>query len=90
MCDLFPSETIISNPGWFRDGTIVDMMRHTVTSNLTGGATAPVSISSTITVSNVTVVDDDGASYVCCSGSESSSAATLNVLGKCHTFIITL
>ena len=87
---FFPSGTFPSNPGWLRDGTIVGMMRHTVTGNLTGGAVTPISVSSTLTVSNVTVVDDDGASYVCGSGSSISTSATLNVAGRCHTFIMTL
>ena len=68
-------------PGWLRNGTTVDMMRHNVTSNLTGGASAPVYISGTVTVSNVTVLDD-GALYKCGLGSIISNSATLNVVGK--------
>ena len=90
-CMVFlPSGTFPSNPGWLRNGAATDMMRHTVTSNLTGGVSAPISISSTLTVSNVTVVDDNGVSYVCGSGSSISTSATLNVVGKCHIFIMTL
>ena len=78
---FFPSGAFLSNPGWLRNGTGVDMMRHTVASNLTGGTGTPVSITGTITVSNVTVVEDDGVSYVCGIGSASSSITTLNVVG---------
>ena len=87
---FFPSGTIISAPAWIRNGTTVDMMSHTVTSNLTGGAATPVYISSTLTVSNVTVLDDNEVSYMCGSGSGLSTAATLNVVGKYNTFIMTL
>ena len=81
-CVIFFPSGFPSSPGWLRNGTIVDMMD--ITSNLTGGTTPPISISSTVTVSNVTVLDDDGVSYGCGSGSESSNAATLNVVGECH------
>ena len=81
-CVLFLSSGIPSNPLWARDGAAVDMMRHTVTGNLTVGATVPVSVSGTITVSNVTVLDD-GAIYQCGIGSMISNSAILNVVGKC-------
>ena len=79
---LFPSGTFLSNPLWGRNGVAVDMMRHTATSNLTGGTTTPVSINSTLTVSNVTLVDDDEVFYQCGFGLAVSNAATLNVVGK--------
>ena len=89
-CVVFIPSGLPTSPNWGRDGAVVDMMRHVVTSNLTGGTTTPVSISSTLTVSNVTVVDDDVVSYQCGIGSESSTAAILKVVGKCHTFIISI
>ena len=76
-----PSGAFLSNPGWNRNNAAIDMMRHTITNNLTSGTTVPVSISSTLTVSNVTVFDD-GVSYVCGIGSAISSVATVNVVGK--------
>ena len=80
-----PSGAFLSEPGWNRNNAAVDMMRHTITSNLTSGTTAPVSISSTLTVSNVTEAGDDGVSYQCGIGSDISNAI-LNVVGKysCH------
>ena len=81
-CVFFVSSGFPVAPGWLRNDAVVDMMRHTVTSNLTGGTTAPVYIGSTVTVSNVTLVDDDGVSYDCGIVSIMSSSATLNVVGK--------
>ena len=81
-CVIFISSGIASNPQWGRNGVAVDWMRHTITGNLTGGTIAPVSIGGTITVSNVTVVDDDGVFYQCGIGLSISNAATLNVVGK--------
>ena len=81
-CVVFlPPGSFVSALGWRRDGITVDRMRHTITSNLTSGVSAPVTISGTITVSNVIVVDDDGVSYQCGIGSASSGIATLNVVG---------
>ena len=79
-CVVFIPSGLPSSPNWGRNGVGVDMMRHTVTSNLTGGAT-PVSVSSTVTISNVTVLDD-GVSYTCGIGSGVSNGAMLNVVGK--------
>ena len=70
------------SPTWLRNGAAVDRMRHTITSNLTGGISAPVYISGTVTVNNVTVLDD-GALYQCGILSAISNNATLNVVGKC-------
>ena len=80
-CVVFIPSGLPSSPNWGRNGAIVDMMRHSITSNLTGGATAPLSVSSTLIVSNVTLFDD-GVSYVCGIGSAISSVATVNVVGK--------
>ena len=79
---LIPSG-IPSNPGWLRNGEAVAVMRHTITSNLIDGAAAPVNISSTVTVINVTVLDDDGVLYQCGIGPVISNSATLNVVGEC-------
>ena len=81
-CVIFISSGIPSLPQWVRNGAVVDMVHHTITSNLTAGATTPVNISSTVTVSNVTVSDDDGALYQCGILSAISNNATLNVVGK--------
>ena len=82
-CVIFLSSGTPSSPGWLRDGVTVDMIHHTIVSNLTGGTAAPVYISSTVAVSNVTAFDDDGALYQCGIGSTTSDSATLNVVGKC-------
>ena len=82
-CVVFISSGVPSPPQWVRNGAVVDMVHHTITSNLTAGATIPVNISSKVTVSNVTVSDDDGALYQCGVGSTISDSATLNVVGKC-------
>ena len=81
-CVILISSGFPSNPGWQRNNTSVDMTRHTVTSNLTDGATVPVYVSSAITVSNVTVLDDDGAQYQCGLGTAVTNRATLNIVGK--------
>ena len=73
-------------PGWLRDGDSIDVMRHTITSNLTGDSAAPAYINGTITVSNVTELDD-GAMYQCGIGSLLSNSATLNVVGKRTIFL---
>ena len=79
-CVVFiPSGTPVA-PGWTRNGEPIDMMRHTLANNLTG--VAPVYVSNTVTISNVTVLDDDGALYQCGIISIMSSSATLNVVGK--------
>ena len=80
-CVVFISSGIPTNPVWGRNGVAVDIIRHTVTGNLTGGTTAPIFISGTLTVSNVTILDD-GVFYQCGIGSSVSNAATLNVVGK--------
>ena len=83
-CVIFIPFGFLSVPGWSRNGVIVDTIRHTITSNLTGGSAATSTyISSTVTVSNVTVSDDDGALYQCGIGSTISNSATLNVVDKC-------
>ena len=86
-CVIFiPSGAPVS-PAWLRNDVTVDMMRHTITTNLTGGATVPIFIKSFVTVSNVTVFEDDGALYQC--GIQSiSDSATLNVVGKCIHIMI--
>ena len=69
-------------PAWLIDGVTVDMIRHTIVSNLTSGTATPAYISSTVTVSNVTV-SDNGVLYQCAIGPVLSNSATLNVVGKC-------
>ena len=81
-CVVFLLSGIPSNPQWLRNDVTLDMMRHNVTGNLTGGIATPAYISGTITVSNVTVLDD-GALYKCGIGSTISNNAALNVVGKC-------
>ena len=85
-CVVLISSGFLSTPGWNRNGAVVvaTAMRHTITSDLMDDAAAPVNISSTVTVSNVTVLDDNGALYQCGLGSAISNSATLNVVvGKC-------
>ena len=80
-CVIFLLSGFPSTPQWARNSVTVDMMRHNVDSNVSDGASAPAYISGTVTVSNVTVLDD-GALYQCGLGSEVSSSAILNVVGK--------
>ena len=88
-CVIFTPSGIPLSPQWARNGAAIDMIRHTITGNLTGGTTAPAYISGTATVSNVTVLDD-GALYQCGIGSIISNSATLSVVvGKCvHMYVI--
>ena len=85
-CVIFISSGALVIPGWLRDGDSIDVMRHTITSNLTGDSAAPAYINGIITVSNVTVLDD-GAMYQCGIGSIISNSATLHVVGKCTIFL---
>ena len=62
-CVVFIPSGFLSIPQCARNVVTVDRMRQTVTNNLTGGATAPAYISGTVTVNNVTVLDDEGALY---------------------------
>ena len=50
-------------PAWLRNGTNVNKTRHTVVGNMTNNI-APAYVSSTVIVSNVTVLDD-GTQYRC-------------------------
>ena len=85
-CVIFIQSGILTTPGWIRNGSVVVSMRHTVTNNLTDGVTAPIYISSTVTVSNVTVLDDEILYQCGILSFISSNSATLNVVGKCvHT-----
>ena len=79
-CVVFiQSDEISISPGWLRNGSNVDMIRHIVMDNRTNAV--PEYIGSTITVSNVTLFDD-GVLYQCGILVRSNSA-TLNVVGKC-------
>ena len=70
-------------PGWLRNGTNVDSIRHTIVGNLTMESIAPAYISSRVTISSVTVFDD-GAQYHCDILSLiTSNSASLKVVGKC-------
>ena len=81
-CVVFIQSGGLVIPGWLRNHTNVDIMRHTIVSNLTGGTTTPAYISTTVTVSNVTVFDD-GVQYQCDILSlVTSNHATLKVLGE--------
>ena len=88
-CVLFtPFGTPVS-PVWLRNGGGFDTMRHMVVDNLTNGLTGPEYISSTITVDNVTILDD-GALYDCRFVTVISNNGTLNVVGEyIHTRIST-
>ena len=89
-CVVFIPSGIPSIPQWARNGSVVDVMRHIITGNITTGATAPTDASSTVTVNNVKVSNDDGALYQCGIGSGISNNATLNVLGKCACYDLIL
>ena len=82
-CVIFIQSGGLLIPGWLRNGTNVDMIRHTIIGNLTNVSIAPVYISSRVTVSSVTVFDD-GAQYQCdISSFITSNSASLKVVGKC-------
>ena len=82
-CVLFIQSGALVIPGWHRNGTNVDMIRHTITGNLTNVSVAPTYISSRVTISSVTV-SDDGSLYQCGILSFiTSNSATLKVVGKC-------
>ena len=73
-------------PSWLRNGTNIDMIRHTIIGNLTNVSIAPAYINSRVTVSSVTV-SDDGVLYQCdISSFITSNSATLKVVGEyiCH------
>ena len=80
-CAVIISSTgIATNPKWVRNGVTVvnDTINYIIMDNLTG-MTVPVNVSSTLTVINVTQLDD-GALYQC-GIFHSSNSAELNVLG---------
>ena len=81
-CVVFISSGSPVTPGWFRGGVTVDKIHHTTVDNLTDGTAAPAYINSSVTVSNVTTLDD-GALYYCGILLFTSNSATLNVVGKC-------
>ena len=82
-CVIFIQSGGLVIPGWLRNGTNVDRIRHTITGNLTTVSIAPAYISSTITVSSVKVFDE-GAQYQCDIVSLiTSNSASLKVVGKC-------
>ena len=86
-CVLFFLSGTPVSPVWLRNGGGFDTMRHMVVNNLTSGLTGPAYISSTITVDNVTILDD-GALYDCRFVTVISNSGTLNVVGEyIHTCI---
>ena len=76
---FFPSGTPVA-PRWFRNGGDFDTMRHMVVDNLTG-AMSPAYVSTTITVNNVTTLDE-GALYDCRFVDNNSNNGTLKVVGE--------
>ena len=81
-CVIFIQSGVLVIPGWLRNGTNVDMIRHTIIGNLTNVSTTPVYINSRLTVSSVTV-SDDGALYQCGILSFiTSNSASLKVVGE--------
>ena len=73
---------------WLRNDVNLNMTRHNIESNLRDNPTSPANISSTITVFDVTNVDD-GALYHCGAAAATSNSATLNVVGKCVNVVPT-
>ena len=61
-CVVFISSGGVVSPVWFRNDVAVAC--HTIVTNQTTDSISPISISSTVTVSMVTVLDD-GAMYHC-------------------------
>ena len=78
-CVVFISSGGVVSPVWLRNDVAV--ARHTIVTNQTEYSTAPISISSTVTISMVTALDD-GAMYHCDILSlVTSDNATLTVVG---------
>ena len=78
-CVVFISSGGVVAPVWFRNDVAV--ARHTIVTNQTTDSISPISISSTVTVSMVTVLDD-GVMYHCDILSLiTSDNATLTVVG---------
>ena len=68
-------------PAWIRNDSITISMMY-VTGNLTGDdTTTPAYIKSTVTLRNVTVLDN-GTVYRCGIGLSLSNSSTLTVVGK--------
>ena len=81
-CVILIQSGALVTPGWLRNGTNVDRMRHTITDNLTSVSITPAYISSTVTVTSVTVFGD-GALYQCgISSFITSNGASLKVVGE--------
>ena len=81
-CVVFQPIGSATPPGWLRDGVGLDIMRHSISSNVTRGSATPVYISSTVIVYNVTVFDN-GTLYQCdVAGLLTSDGGTLYVVGK--------
>ena len=83
VCVIFIQSGALIIPGWLRNGTNVDRIRHEITDNLTNTSTAPAYISSRVTVSSVTVFDDRSLYQCDIVSLITSNNATLKVVGKC-------
>ena len=82
-CVVFIQSGGVVVPSWFRDGVMVNPTSHTITTNRTDNTIAPAYISSTVTVSSVTTLDD-GAMFNCDILSlVVSNTSALRVVGKC-------
>ena len=88
-CTIFQLTGGATLPAWSRNGGGVNLMRHSISSNVTLSAITPLYIGSTLIVNNVTVFDNT-ALYQCdLSGYITSNNATLNVVGKhMHTCVL--
>ena len=87
-CTIFQPTGGAIPPAWSRNGDGVNLMHHSISSNVTRGAVTPLYIGSTLIVNNVTVFDN-AALYQCdLAGFLTSNNATLNVVGKrMHTCV---
>ena len=82
-CGLFtPLNAAITEPGWLRNGTNLNIPVENREDNLTNGNTPPVYISYTITVVGVTLSDDGAIAMYQCVARNFSEKATLSVVGK--------
>ena len=79
-CVYFISVGVVTTPAWVRDDGITFNPIH-VTSNLTSDTTTPAYVRSTVTLRNVTLLDN-GTMYQCGVGTSLSNSSTLTVVGK--------
>ena len=84
---IWPSETNPSSATWATNSgftNAADQPGHTVTSDY-DGRVAPTTVTTTLTVTNVNITDNNGSDYVCVQGSmRFGDTVYLTVIGKLY------